>query len=827
MYDPDSIMPEGADAQSVLAENGDAMTLVYITIAWSLGLMLTRAWGVPLWMLAMAAGLGVGCAASLRGRHRVLALALLMASCLGATRHWLAMPRIDESHLAYYNDSGWLCLEGYVSAEPIVRDTYTQLEVTAEAVVQEGLRQPVDGVLVVSVPHYPAYVYGTRLRLCGLLQTPPVFEDFSYREYLAARGVHSILRRAAIESIPGWRGHVTLRWAYAVRDRLRGALMDVLPDPDAGLLSGILLGLGHTLPDYVYDAFCATGLTHIIVISGYNISLVSQVVICSSGALLRRKLALGISLAAIVLYTMFVGPSPPVTRAALMGALFVLGQLVGRPVHLPTSLAFATLAMTAFNPLLVSSVSFQLSFAATLALTVVEPAIARRLRAWLEPMAGKMRARHWLRLIRDALLVTLVAQVMTLPIVWYHFGKVSLISPLANALVLPAQPGLMLFGVIAMVLGLVWMPIGRIAGWLAWPFTRYTLAVVHDLERVPWASAALPDMGPWGAAGAFMGLFVALTVDWRRLWDRVRDRIRDLDGIGDWVSKAFGGIAWLGVLALIACLMWVAVRHVPDGRLHVYALDVGQGDAILVRSPGGRTILVDGGPDPLTLTSRLGRILPFWDRRIDVLIATHADRDHLAGLLPVVARYDVSYVIESPMMSDSSLTREWHARVASSGAQRLSARRGLRLVLGAEDDCLVIDVLHPDEPTRGSGDDDNRNSVVATVTMGRCRVLLTGDIDEIVERQIVLADREGALRAPVLKVPHHGACGATSTALIDAVAPQIALVSVGSENEYGHPCPAVLDRLVEAECRILRTDRDGTIHLISDGNSLWVRTCAW
>ena len=466
--------------------------------------------------------------------------------------------------------------------------------------------------------------------------------------------------------------------------------------------------------------------------------------------------------------------------------------------------------MTAHNPLLVWSVSFQLSFASTLALIVLEPLLAHKFYSWLTNRVGIDRASQT-RIFREILIATVAAQLLTLPIICYHFSQASIVSLLANILVLPVQPAIMLLGSVATVMGTLWRPLGQVAGWLIWPFLRYSIVVVQQLGELPWASTSVPQISPilvW----AFYGLLLLAVALSRRgkLQIDLKSLLRQ--------SRA----AKISVLAsaLGAVLIWAAAFSLPDQRLHVYFLDVGQGDAILIRTPGGRNLLVDGGPDPLTLTSRLGQILPFWQRRIDLVVATHADQDHLAGLIPIIERYRVAHVLESPTMDDdSALSAHWHEQLAIAGIRCLPATRGTQVTLGKD---LLLEVMHPPaDAAREAETDDNQNSVVLTVSMGRCRILLTADIDAQIEEMLL---REGVrLHATVLKVAHHGANSSSSADFLSAVNPQIAVISVGEDNRFGHPGEDVLCRLSTIGCQVYRTDSQGTVEFITDGQTYWVK----
>ena len=319
----------------------------------------------------------------------------------------------------------------------------------------------------------------------------------------------------------------------------------------------------------------------------------------------------------------------------------------------PHSPVWLRLCMTAVSPLMLWSVSFQLSFAATLALISVEPAVSRVVNTLGERFKFQLP-----KLVMETATTTLAAQMLTLPIIWHHFGEISLVSLFANILVLPLQPLILLLGAAATALGAVSVVAGRLAGHFVWPLLRYTILVPQWLGRLSYASLRLPRMSlPW------MLLFYTVCAG---LVMVVYSRLQPVKTV---TSAKIEWKPWLlpGALALAAMAIWGYIASMPDGQLDIYFLDVGQGDAILIRSPGGRTILVDGGADGLTLRARLGETLPVNQHHLDVVIATHGDGDHIGGLVDLPASFQVDCAVVPPMLGQSEAAAAWEKAFRESG----------------------------------------------------------------------------------------------------------------------------------------------------------------
>jgi len=386
----------------------------------------------------------------------------------------------------------------------------------------------------------------------------------------------------------------------------------------------------------------------------------------------------------------------------------------------------------------------------------------------------------------------------------------------------PVQSYVMIFGGIATLLGLIVRPLGQVVGWVAWVFLTYTIEVVRLTARVPFASVPVRMEGwmVWGyyiLLGGFTWWLAQAKERRRELWSKFSSRLE---------AKVLAGAAV--ILLVLAFFAW---QSLPDGRLHVVFLDVGQGDAIFIQTPSGRQVLVDGGPSESVLLSQLGRQMPFWDRTLDVMVLTHPDTDHVTGLVGVLERYQVDTVIFREVGHESEVYEYWLQLLQAEGAMIYRGETGLHVTL---DEGLEMVVLHPGmELVGGSARSTNNNSIVTRLTYGQVSMLLPGDIEAQVEHRLVV---EGApLASTVLKAAHHGSCTSTTVEFLDAVNPAVVVISVGEDNDFGHPCAEVLERLelalsvdrmseVEGRFPVYRTDEDGIVEVITDGARVWVET---
>lgn len=740
---------------------------------------------------------------------RVLVL-IMVFTCLGAVRFQIALPDLTSPDFitAYVDLGEGVVIQGLLTEPPDVRDAYANLRVRAERIrFQTELHgYEVNGLVLVRTSQKGVWHYGDRLVVTGDLESPPEDELFSYRDYLARQGIYAYIQDAQVSLLATGQGNAFLKTIYELRGRAYNTIKHLWPDPEASLLAGILLGIESGIPEGVQKAFEDTGTSHIIAISGFNITIICGLLIGLFGRILGRVRGSALAGLGIGIYTILVGADPAVVRAAIIGGLALVARQVGRRQDGLNSLGLTAGIMAGFNPNVLWDAGFQLSFAATLGLVLyAEPltnAFIRLASRFLSPEVAERLAGP----AGEFLLFTLAAQVTTLPLIAYHFERLSLISLVANPVILPAQPPLMVLGGLAVMLGLVYQPLGRLGAPLAWPFVVFTIRAVEFFGKIP---GNVVILGRLGLASVI--LFYILLLGWTFEGERIQKMM------GKLVAKFSDGesprpvvppLIALSVLGIITMLVWRTALTRPDGKLHLYLLDVSQisttGEALLIQTPGGRYALINGGPSPSRLSEELGRRLPLFHRQLDYLVVTGSRSESLEALPYTLERYPPKEVLWVAPSNASSSARYLRQTLDSAQITVVPGQAGQSLQLG---NGAKLEVLSAGK--RGG---------ILLLEFQPFRALLPVGINfEDLE-----ALETGRLIGPVsaLLLADGGYAPINPPEWIKNLNPQVLLLSVASGDKDGLPSQETLE--TARGYNLLRTDQQGWIHLSTDGEHMWV-----
>ena len=797
------------DSRGTLLESG--YLLLYVSASWIAGVFLAdKAWrthllgcGRPvLYVLVVAAFLVLFLSyfVKMSGRGNFAFWILLLGiGMLGFARYVShpLFPCPTASYVEFYADGSNLTVRGIISGYPEERENgFRYVMQVSEIGFQNGKRLSVHGKVLFSMGlDSPRLYYGDEVEVLGKLTRPRSFEDFDYRAFLARKGIYSLVLRPRFRLLSRGHGSAFWRWVYSLRRSSRRKIDRLLPEPEASLMDGILLGIESTIPRDLYDEFNKTGTSHIIVISGFNITIVAGLLMLLFGRLLGDRWGALSALAGIALYTVFVGANPPVVRAAFMGGIYVLGVSLGRQSTAIVSLFFSALLMTLIDPLVLWDLGFQLSFAATLSLVLfsnpIEEWVEERLKGLMPPSI----AEKTLSFLNDALIVTFSAQILTVPLIAHSFHRVSLVSLPANFFILPVQPYVMIGGAVMLAGAVLSHAIAQILAAIPWLFLHYTVWFVRFFAGLPFASATVPRFGTGWLVG-YYALVGALALRPGKVRGVVRNAFR-----GFRVEHV------LVALVLLDVILWQAGSHSVDGKLHVFFLDVGDGDAVLVQTPDGKRVLVNGGGSGTALLNAVGGCLPFWDHRIDVLVVSGIGSRFSRGLGAFLERYSVGEVFVSENLRDSPEWKKLETESLRGDSSKVKPLYpGARLLLGKG---AVVDVV-------GRGG----RVYALRIAWGETCFLLPADTSPADESW--MAERwGGGLRCSVLLAPEGGKKGSSPKEFVQAVHPEYVVFSFGKRGKrYGYPNADVLWRYEKAGARALYTCKDGSIELISDGRSV-------
>jgi len=401
---------------------------------------------------------------------------------------------VSDTHnlIKQFNDKGKITLVGIISEEPDVRSDNIKYEMDITEIElldssrEAGLTRRIisgNGKILVVAKKYPVYQYGDKLEIVGKLKTPNSSEDFDYQKYLAKDGIYSIAYWPEIKLLAQGQGNWPIEKLLAVKNIFAESIGRILIEPQGAFLAGLLLGEKRGLPQDIMDAFSRTGTTHIIALSGFNITIIALALMkLFNFFTVRRQVSFWLSVGAIILFVLMTGAAASVVRAAVMGILVLLAQQVGRLYQIRNALVLAGAIMVYLNPrVLVWDLGFQLSFAATLGLIYVSPILQN----WLIGEKEREDGNKKILGLKEILIATLAAQIGVLPLLVINFGQLSLIAPLANILVLPAIPITMLLGFLSASAGLAVLSVGKILGWTTWLFLTYEIKIIEFLAKLP------------------------------------------------------------------------------------------------------------------------------------------------------------------------------------------------------------------------------------------------------------------------------------------------------------------------------------------------------
>ncbi|MFH1683870.1 MAG: DNA internalization-related competence protein ComEC/Rec2 [Candidatus Margulisiibacteriota bacterium] len=633
--------------------------------------------------------------------------------------------------------------------------------------------------------------YGDKVELKGKIEELESLANpglLSYADYLKNQGIHCQLRSTrGPPQVLSNGGNLFKKFSIAVKNKLIIVPQKTMPEPYSTLLASIVFGSkASQTPVEIKETYKRAGVAHLLVASGMHLGILIGVCLFVVRST-RLPLWIGVLIVSIVnfMYALMTGFGPSILRAAIMAEIMLVGLLVEREKEVYTSLSLAAFIILLFNPKCLFDVGFQLSFAATCSLVYVAPVIAEKLKAFIPIYAA------------TTLSVAVSPVLVSVPITLFHFNQTSLIGIITNVLLLPWVGIIVVLGFVSTVLGALFLPLGELINGANLILLWTANWIITSLAALPFAQVFMAPPKIPIVIGYYVGLAAMVEIVRRGRLPKIN-------------KFRMAVIA----LAFFSVFLWNAALSSEVLGLTITVLDVGQGDAIFLESPSGKKILIDGAE------RKMGErvIVPFLQKkgvsRLDMVVLTHPHEDHVGGLPAVLEKIEVDTVLDPGFDYNSQTYKRFLALIEKNKIKYHLARAGQEVSLGEKIKGLV---LYPSLPF--VDENVNNSSVVLRIQYNKFSMVFTGDNEKEGEERILETFPASSLASTVLKVGHHGSSTSTSIPFLDAVDPEVAVISCGKRNKFRHPHAETLKKLQSKGIKIFRTDKNGAVTIKTDGKT--------
>ncbi len=646
-----------------------ASPFAIIVFAFAAGIWFAAQFPVPAWLsLGVLALAVVVIFAVRRNPEAAWAAAFVALLAAGILRYTLALPALANSVAAY--NGQFVTLEGVVIEEPDVRPDDVRLRVQVRRLVAKSVDAQPTGLVLVKTSRAISWRYGDVIRAFGKIDAPPVLAEFNYRDYLARQGVVSWMPRPdEAQRIGAGEGNPIYAAILALKSAVRLSTQRIMPSPESALLNGILIGDDNEIPPRIASAFACTGTSHIIAISGFNVSVVVALTVPPLGRLLNKRRAALVAIPALVIYTLLVGASASVVRAAVMAVIALIGQLLWRRGFTLNTLCAAAFLMLLANPNTLYDLSFQLSVAATLGLVLYADRFTDAAQRLLERRfgVGPQLSEKIAGALADITLITLAAQITTLPLILVYFHQLPLVTLLTNALILPLQPPAMILGIVGSATGIASPALGAIAGLPAYALLTVTIRIVMWNAEFNHACVPVYTFDTPAAVACYAALFVITAI--------VTQPPQARRNLADFARQMLKPGLILIAIVIVGGTGMALWTQRPDGKLHVTFA----GKGAFIQTPAGKQIVFAGGGGVLPV---MGQAMPFNDRALELLILTQRSDLARGDTLPVLQRYVVGVALVPEGEDEpSSMLTEWEDAARANARQVMAAPPGTRVVV--------------------------------------------------------------------------------------------------------------------------------------------------
>jgi competence protein ComEC len=766
---------------------------IIFTFAYVTGIMTGKFAIIPIQILVYSTILLLfGTIFLLKLRQKPLYLIIFLIYIFGifAYQNSMALPNNDILHFA---QDKYVQVTGSVADEPSNSGEYVKFTLKAEDIRIRGQNYQVCGNVCVYIKDKEISVdYGNKVSVSGKLSKISSTSNSgiaSFEDIMSKKRIYCQIfaPNSGLKILSKSIGNPIKYISIIIKNKLLSVIQNTMQEPYSSLLGSIVFGSqASPLSSELQENYRTAGVIHLLVVSGTQVSIILSVflALCKFLGLAQSARLIVVSFASLM-FTIMVGAGPSIIRAAVMSEAALLADSIERANNFYNSMAISVLALLIMDPLNLYDIGFQLSFMATWALFHIAPVIGEKLSAYALP------------LIARAASVAIAPTIATTPIILYNFGQVSFVSVLSNFMIIPWVEITVVLGFISTIAGLISLP-------MSWLINNTLTLILALLNAIVNFFASLPFACRYFAPPGLLAIiiyYIIIVAMVEKIKQKAKIRLN------------------LIILFAVLIIGSFGFSHAASD-LTITFIDVGQGDSILVESPSGQKMLIDGGGKQENRESKIenredtvGRsiVVPFLRKKgineLNLIVLTHPHDDHVAGLPYVLEKIKVDMVLDSGQPHTSRAYYRFLKLIENKKIPYKIARAGQVIDLGAG---VKGEILHPSEPLiTGTESDLNNNSVVIKLTYGSTSFLLMGDTAFEGEERLLSFGYN--LKSDVLKVGHHGSRTSTSDEFLKYVRPKYAVISVGAKNKFGHPARETLDRLAKYGIKVLRTDLSGAI----------------
>lgn len=607
---------------------------------------------------------------------------------------------------------------------------------------------------------------------------------FNYAKYLYSQNICGILEIESekdifLKELPKF------NIVNEIRESIINVFEKIFPRNDVGIMLGMIIGDTSYITEETKNNFKNAGITHLLAVSGSNITYIIIFTKFLFDKLIGRKNSNYVVIIFLIIFMLVAGSSPSVVRATIMGIIIIIAEMISKKTNIYASLSASALIILIYNPLSIFDIGFILSFGGTIGIVL----FYEKINAWI---INRFSVKNSILIfIVETLSVTLSAQIVLTPIICYAFNTISFISILVNILIVPISGILTILGLITYIIGIIYFPVAKFFGYSIFIIIRIITNVAHMFSKVPFSCILV-------ITPKIYWIIIYYLIIYKFIF-KVRNRVMN---------------SFLYILIIIC----IFIELLPHDYLEINFVDVGQGDCTYIETRSGKNILIDGGGSEnsdydVGENILLPYILDRQKMKIDLMIISHMHEDHIEGLITIIETIKVERIIIGQCNNN-----DLHKKLLD-----VSSKKGIKTetVFAGETiyiDDIKIDVLYPSKNTK-IDENENNNSLILKLIYENVSVLFTGDIEKESEEKI-----SRNINADILKVAHHGSKTSSSEKFINRVNPQICLIGVGRNNKFGHPNFEVIERLKNNDSIIYRTDESGEINIKIKEDKIYINT---